>query len=163
MWAKFKFLLYIFNYETDTAVEKFLINFFYQNINHIVHQKQPQPFVNFFFSGAFVDPNNQTRALLPESQTQSTAAPSLLHQEGIEQQCWTALNWTWEEQHKRSDYLRNAAVGQRPAAIHQDCVSTRRLGFCQRRFLTPRTDWEVSGTPPWPFLGTGRNWSKDSG
>ena len=36
-----------------------------------------------------------------------------------------------------SGYLRNVAVGQKRSAIHQDCVATRRLGFRQRRFLTP--------------------------
>ena len=42
-----------------------------------------------------------------------------------------------KEQYKMSGYLRNVAVGQKGSAIHQDCVATRRLGFRQRRFLTP--------------------------
>ena len=42
-----------------------------------------------------------------------------------------------KEQHKMSGYLRNVAVGQKRSAIHQDCVATHRLGFRQRRFLTP--------------------------
>ena len=42
-----------------------------------------------------------------------------------------------KEEHKMSGYLWNVAVGQKRSAIHQDCVATRRLGFRQRRFLTP--------------------------
>ena len=48
-----------------------------------------------------------------------------------------------KEQYKMSGYLRNVAVGQKRSAIHQDCVATRRLGFRQRRFLTP--NWPTWG------------------
>ena len=79
--------------------------------------------------------NHQRRAMLPDSpnpkRVQYVALRKVVHNTG---------------QHQRSDYLWNAAVGQ--SAMHQDCVSSRRLGFCQRRFLTPSL---TERSPPRPF------------
>ena len=69
--------------------------------------------------------------------------------------------------YKKSDYLRNVAVGQRGCCDtsglcldqHQG-LDQHRLGFCQWRFLTPPPDWEVSGPPLKSDHSLGPAWPK---
>ena len=72
-----------------------------------------------------------------------------------------------QQLYKKSDYLRNVAVGQRGCrdtsglclAQHQG-LDQHRLGFCQWRFLTPPPDWEVSGPPLKSDHSLGPAWPK---
>ena len=66
--------------------------------------KQNHNHLGNFLLRPHVDLNHQTRVLLPDSQTQHNCITNMVHQRNM---CIVQLYYN------KSDYLRNAAVGQR--------------------------------------------------